>query len=319
LANPTIEVSSPKVVRVTKGRHFRWLTDKLLVNLFLWPTFLLLIFITVFPLVWSLYLSFTSYSPKRDAVWTAAPWVGFQNYAQLLADKQIWARFTTSAAVVVPTVMFEFFLGFGVAFLFSRQFKGRSFITTAILIPMMLSTVVVGLFWRFMLQADIGIVNYFIRDVFRLPTILWLTDTRAALAALVLVDAWQWTPFVFLISLAGLSAVPKYLYEAADVDRASDWFKFRHITLPLISPLLLIAIIFRLMDTYKLFDLVWVLTNGGGSTNTKVVPSYLYEVAFGNLDIGKASALGYIMLVVIIALANILIRVLNQVKSRPEN
>jgi len=262
-------------------------------------------------------LSFTSYSPKRDAVWTSAPWVGLKNYAELLADNQIWARFTTSAAVVVPTVLFEFLLGFGVAFLFSRQFKGRSFITTAILIPMMLSTVVVGLFWRFMLQADIGIVNYFIHDVFGLPAIFWLTDTRAALASLVLVDAWQWTPFVFLISLAGLSAVPKYLYEAADVDRASGWFKFRHITLPLISPLLLIAIIFRLMDTYKLFDLVWVLTNGGGSTNTKVVPSYLYEIAFGSLDIGKASALGYIMLIVIIALANLLIRVLNQVKADP--
>jgi multiple sugar transport system permease protein len=300
-----------------KGRSTRWLTDNLLVNIFLWPTFLLLIFITVFPLVWSLYLSFTSYSPKRDAAWISAPWVGLQNYSELLADSQIWARFTTSAAVVVPTVLLEFLLGFGVAFLFSRQFAGRSIITTAILIPMMLSTVVVGLFWRFMLQADIGIVNYFIHDILGLPAIFWLTDTRAAVASLVLVDAWQWTPFVFLISLAGLSAVPKYLYEAADVDRASGWFKFRHITLPLISPLLLIAIIFRLMDTYKLFDLVWVLTNGGGTTNTKVVPSYLNEVAFGSLDIGKASALGYIMLVVIIALANILIRVLNQLKAKP--
>lgn len=311
----TGRVSGPALS--SNRQHFRWLTDRLLVNIFLWPTLLLLIFITVFPLVWSLYLSFTSYSPKRDAQWTTAPWVGLQNYAELLADNQIWARFTTSAAVVVPTVLFEFLLGFGVAFLFSRQFKFRSFITTAILIPMMLSTVVVGLFWRFMLQADIGIINYFIRDVFGLPAVYWLTDTRAALASLVLVDAWQWTPFVFLISLAGLSAVPKYLYEAADVDRASGWFKFRHITLPLISPLLLIAIIFRLMDTYKLFDLVWVLTNGGGSTNTKVVPSYLYEIAFGSLDIGKASALGYIMLVVIIALANILIRVLNQLKAEP--
>src|SRR5260221_11993608 len=111
----------------------------------------------------------------------------------------MWAGFTTSAAVVVPTVLFEFLLGFAVAYLFSSQFKGRSFITTAILIPMMLSTVVVGLFWRFMLQANIGIVNYFIRDVFGLPAVFWLTYTKATLPSLVMVDAWQWTPFVFLI------------------------------------------------------------------------------------------------------------------------
>ncbi len=314
MENQQVSTNQPVEMPTYGRRRFHWLTDRLLINIFLWPTLLLLIFITVFPLVWSLYLSFTSYSPKRDAQWTTAPWVGLQNYAELLADNQIWARFTTSAAVVVPTVLFEFILGFGIAMLFSRQFKGRSFITTAILIPMMLSTVVVGLFWRFMLQADIGIINYFIRDIFGFSPVYWLTDTRAALASLVLVDAWQWTPFVFLISLAGLSAVPTYLYEAANVDRASEWFKFRYITLPLISPLLLIAIIFRLMDTYKLFDLVWVLTNGGGSTNTKVVPSYLYEIAFGSLDIGKASALGYMMLVVIIALANILVRTLNQLK-----
>src|SRR5260221_8821853 len=121
---PTVDVKLSETGSKTNGRHFRWLTDKLLVNIFLWPTFLLLLFITVFPLLWSLYLSFTSYSPKRDAVWTAAPWVGLQNYAELLADNNIWARFTTSAAVVIPTVLLEFLLGFGIAFLFNRHFKG---------------------------------------------------------------------------------------------------------------------------------------------------------------------------------------------------
>jgi multiple sugar transport system permease protein len=135
------------------------------------------------------------------------------------------------------------------------------------------------------------------------------------MATLVLVDTWQWTPFILLISLAGLSAVPKYLYEAADVDRASGWFKFRHITLPLVSPLLLIAILFRLMDTYKLFDLGWVLTGGGPGESTKVLPIHLYLIAFSQFDTGRASAIGYIMLIVIIALANLLIRVLNQVKA----
>jgi multiple sugar transport system permease protein len=278
---------------------------------------ILLLFITIFPLIWSLYLSFTQYSVIRDTT-TGPQWVGFQNYSEILSDEKVWTRFTLSASFVVPAVALEFFLGFGIALLLNRSFRGRGIITTAILIPMMLTPVVVGLFWRFMLQADIGIINYFIRDVLGLKPVLWLTDSRSAMAALILVDAWQWTPFMMLISLAGLSAVPKYLYEAADVDRASAWFKFWHITLPLISPLLIIAVLFRLMDTYKLFDLAWVLTGGGPGESTKVLPLYLYKVAFGDFDTGRASAIGYTMLIVIIALANLLVRMLNRVKAGPD-
>jgi multiple sugar transport system permease protein len=143
----------------------------------------------------------------------------------------------------------------------------------------------------------------------------WLNQIKVAPWALVLVDVWMWTPFMMLISLAGLTAVPKYLYEAADVDRASGWFKFRHITLPLVTPLLLIAILFRTMDAYKLFDQVWVLTGGGPGSSTQTMSFYLYQVAFSDFDTGLGSALGYVMLIVIIALANILIRMLNQIKA----
>ena len=296
--------------------RFRWLNDSLLSGLFLSPTLILLLFVTIFPLIWSLYLSFTRYSVIRDrGDWTAAPWVGLQNYSELLRNEKLWQRFTTSASFVIPAVLLQFLLGFGIALLLNRKFKGRGFITTIILIPMMLSTVVVGLFWRFMLQTKFGIVDYFIRDVFGLKPIFWLTERVPAMMSLILVDTWQWTPFIMLISLAGLSAVPKYLYEAADIDQASAWFKFRHITLPLVSPLLIIAVLFRLMDTYKLFDLVWVLTGGGPGDSTINVPVYLYNVAFGNFKTGQASAIGYIMLVAIIALANLLIRVLNQMKA----
>jgi multiple sugar transport system permease protein len=275
---------------------------------------ILLLFITLFPLIWSLYLSFTGYGVIRDPSWAEAKWIGTQNYADLLADPQLWGRFALSAAFVVPAVTLEFLLGFGIALLLNREFKGRGFISTVILIPMMLSTVVVGVFWRFMFQADIGVVNYLL-SLLGIKPVLWFDSGLTAMATLVLVDTWQWTPFILLISLAGLSAVPKYLYEAADVDRASGWFKFRHITLPLVSPLLLIAILFRLMDTYKLFDLGWVLTGGGPGESTKVLPIHLYLIAFSQFDTGRASAIGYIMLIVIIALANLLIRVLNQVKA----
>ena len=305
----------PLVQAETRLRpRFGWLSDRLLGTVFLSPTLILLLFITIFPLIWSLYLSFTSYGVIRDPSWTEAKWIGTQNYADLLADPQLWGRFALSAAFVVPAVTLEFLLGFGIALLLNREFKGRGFISTVILIPMMLTTVVVGVFWRFMFQADIGVVNYFLSLVGIKP-VLWFDSGLTAMATLVIVDTWQWTPFIMLISLAGLSAVPKYLYEAADVDRASGWFKFRNITLPLVSPLLLIAILFRLMDTYKLFDLGWVLTGGGPGESTKLLPIHLYLIAFSQFDTGRASAIGYIMLIVIIALANLLIRVLNQVKA----
>jgi multiple sugar transport system permease protein len=295
--------------------RFGWLSERALMHLFLWPTLLLLLFITIFPLLWSLYLSFTEYSVVHDSSWTVARWVGLGNYRRLLADAEFWTRFRISASFVVPTVLVEFLLGFGIALLLHRLTYGRGFLSTIILIPMMLAPVVVALFWRFMLQGDIGIVNYFIRDVLGLPGVPWLTERNWAIVSMILVDTWQWTPFMMLISLAGLSAVPKYLYEAADVDRASGWFKFRHITLPLVTPLLLIGILFRLMDTYKLFELAFVLTGGGPGDYTKVLPLYLYRMAFGDFDTGRASAVGYIMLIVIIALANLLIRLLNQMKA----
>jgi len=186
---------------------------------------------------------------------------------------------------------------------------------TFMLIPMMLSPVVVALFWRFMMRADVGVLNYYIRDVLHLPAVFWLTNLKVAPWSVVLVDVWMWTPFMMLISLAGLSAVPKYLYEAADVDRASGWFKFRHITLPIIAPLILIGVLFRLMDTYKLFDTVYVLTGGGPGHATEVLSAYLYNLSFRDFNTGKGSALGYIMLIVIIALANLLIRILNGLRA----
>ena len=156
-------------------------------------------------------------------------------------------------------MLLQTLLGFAIAFLISRRTKGRGALTTMFLIPMMLSPIVVGLFWKFMLDVQFGVVNSFL-DSLGLGTVEWLTKQRLALFSLIIVDTWQWTPFIMLIALAGLTAVPKYLYEAAEIDRASEWFKFRRITFPLVWPLLLIAIMFRAIEAFRLFDLVYILT-----------------------------------------------------------
>jgi multiple sugar transport system permease protein len=294
--------------------RFAWLSDRALVWTFLTPTMLLLLAIAIFPLIWSLYLSFTKFSVIKDAN-TGPVWIGLSNFQRLLNDPEVWERFATTARFVIPAVGVELLIGFGLAMLLNRKFAGRGIIMTLMLIPMMLSPLIVALFWGYMYRPDAGVINYWIHDVFGLPRVLWLTDLKTAMWAVVIVDIWQWTPFIMLIALAGLSAVPKYLYEAAEVDRASGWFKFRHITLPLVTPLLLIAVLFRVMDSYKMFDQAYALTGGGPAGATEVLSIYLYQMAFRDFNTGKGSALGYIMLIVIIALANLLIRVLNGLKA----
>lgn len=187
--------------------------------------------------------------------------VGFGNYTAILTSAQVHQRALTTLVYVVGAVTLQTVLGFGIAYLISRRTHGRGVLTTLFLVPMMLSPVVVGLFWRFMLDAQFGVINSMLGSL-GLGPVEWLTRQRTALISLIVVDTWQWTPFIMLIALAGLTAVPKYLYEAASIDRASEWFRFRTITLPLVWPLLLIAVLFRAIEAFRLFDLVYILTNG---------------------------------------------------------
>ncbi len=303
--------------------RFQWLTDKRMTILFLLPTMVLLLMIAIFPLIWSLRLSFTDWSVIGDAG-TAPVATGLENYRNIMGlgesasqqrlGREVVDRFAITGQFVIPAVTIQLVLGFGLALLLNRKFAGRGLIMTLMLIPMMLTPVVVTLFWRYIFRTDIGVLNHFI-EMLGGTAVDWLNQVKIAPWALVLVDVWMWTPFMMLISLAGLSAIPKYLYEAADVDRASGWFKFRNITLPLVTPLLLIAILFRTMDAYKLFDQVWVLTGGGPGSSTQTMSFYLYQVAFNDFDTGLGSSIGYVMLIVIIALANVLIRMLNQIKA----
>lgn len=311
LAQQAVPAAGEKHIRP----RFSWFSDRWIAFSFLTPTMLLLLFISIAPLIWSLYLSFTDWSVIVDAG-TAPEWIGTENYLELLTDNRTWQRFVVTGQFVVPAVTIEMILGFATAMLLNRKFNGRGIIMTLMLIPMMLSPVVVALFWRFMMQGE-GVMNYYVVNLFGAEPILWLADRNMALVSLVLVDVWMWTPFTMLISLAGLSAVPKYLYEAAAVDRAGAWFRFRHITLPMVAPLLLIAIIFRTIDAYKLFDQAFVLFGEGGGPGraAQTASMYLYDIAFGDFKTGEGSALGYIMLIVIMALANLFIRALNSMKA----
>ncbi len=301
------------------NRFSRGMSDYQLKMAFIMPTMILLILMNIFPLLWSLYLSFHDYEASMPK---PPEFIGAKNYVDVLTDPDIWKYFQTTAYFVVLAVVAQFLIGFGLALLLNRSFAAKGLVTTLLLLPMMLSPVVVALFWRFILASDnTGLLNFLLSPLLKLPfidsqPIKWTTDPKIAMLAVVIVDTWMWSPFMMLIALAGLSAVPKYLYEAADVDRASAWFKFRWITLPLVSPLLLIALLFRTMDAFKMFDIVYVLTREGGpGTVTETVSMNLYRMAFRNYDTGKACAMAYILLIIIVALSNIYVKYLNRVKG----
>jgi len=292
--------------------RFRFLTDRKLATLFIAPALALLLFLSIWPLSWLIRLSFTDYSVTRDV---PASFVGLDNYIDVITSDQTHKRLVTTLIFVVGAVGLQTILGFTIAYLISRRLRGRGALTTLFLIPMMLSPVVVGLFWKFMLDVQFGVVNSF-SDSLGLGRAEWLTNQKLALLSLIIVDTWQWTPFIMLIALAGQTAVPKYLYEAAEIDRASEWFRFRRITLPLVWPLLLIAIMFRAIEAFRLFDLVYILTGGGPGGTTETISFQVYKIAFFGFDTGRASAYGVLIVIVVTIAAQLYLRYLNRLQER---
>ena len=309
---PTASPPVEKLEAPPAAKRFAFLTDRWLAGLFISPALALLLFLSIWPLIRLVWLSFTDYSVTRDV---PASFIGLANYTDVLTDPVVHKRALTTAIFVVGAVGLQTILGFAIAFLISRRTKGRGALTTLFLIPMMLSPIVVGLFWKFMLDVQFGVVNSFLNSL-GLGTVEWLTRQRLALFSLIIVDTWQWTPFIMLIALAGLTAVPKYLYEAAEIDRASEWFKFRRITFPLVWPLLLIAIMFRAIEAFRLFDLVYILTGGGPGGTTETLSYNVYKVAFFGFDTGRASAYGLLMVIVVTIAAQFYLRYLNRLQER---
>ncbi|RME82621.1 MAG: sugar ABC transporter permease [Caldilineae bacterium] len=315
----SVQANAPRLSSQERARR-RYLTDRAIVNLFIWPTLILLIAINLFPLFYSLYLGFTDYSAIARQV---PVWVGFKNFSDILNDQQMWKYFATTGKYALASVGLQTLLGFALAMLVREKFRGSGLLTTLILIPMMISPVVVGLFWKLMYNPTFGFFNYLLgfTNPSTGPDMLasrfaGKVVPNLALWAVVLVDVWMWSPFVMLLVLSGLKAIPDYLYEAAAIDRASSWFQFWRITLPQVAPLLLIAVLFRTIEAFKAFDLVMGMTGGGPGDQTELIAVNLYRQAFlGQWRTGRASALAYIVLIIIIAVSNLYIRYLNKMRG----
>ncbi len=266
----------------------RGLSDIAIRNLFIIPTIIFLIVFNIFPLIYSLGYSFTDFRASTSA---PANFIGLDNYRELLGDPYIWTNFTITAKYVLVSVGGQVLVGFGVALLLNRKVPAKGLVTTLLLLPMMMSMAVVGLFWQLLYSPTWGIINYLLG----LENFEWLSNADIAL------------------SLAGLSAIPQHLYEAAAIDRATRWYTFTRITLPLVTPLLLIAIIFRTMEAFKTFDLAFIMTS---MDTTELIAIRLYKMAFQEWQTGKSCALAYIVLIMVLAITNIYVKYLNQAKAR---
>src|SRR5919197_5147407 len=298
------------------ARRIRSLSDRAIAWLFIAPTIILLLAINIFPLIWTIQLSFTNYRSNRPNAPVLS--VGTDHYESILSDPDVWAAMQATAHFVFWTIFLQTLLGFALAYLIDRKFRGPAFWTTIILIPMMLSPAVVGDFWRFLYQPQIGLFNYIVSFFTGLPpsSFEMLGTVHLAPWSIVIVDTWMWTPYVMLICLAGLRSIPDYIYEAAEVDRASKWRQFWSITLPMALPFIMLAVVFRGIENFKMFDMVNLLTGGGPGSTTEVASITLKRQAFESWRTGYSSAFAIILFVAVFGLANIYVKALNKVKQR---
>jgi len=280
--------------------------------LFLVPAMVTLLGITVFPLLYELRLAFSSW---ELAISTELEFVGFQNFIDIfVSDKRFWSSMRVTAILTGGGVAVQLILGTGLALLLNRLHVWRTPFVSLLLIPVMIAPVVAGFQFRMIYHDQFGPLNY----MFELLTFgkwrgfAWVADPNVALTAVMITDIWQWTPFLMLIVLAGLQSISPELYEAASVDGATSWDLFRYITVPLLLPFVVIGILIRAMDCFKLFDIIYLVTGGGPGNVTETVSFYTYLQGFKFFSLGYTAALAFVQLIVIIVIAQIFLKYLRR-------
>lgn len=273
---------------------------------FVAPTVFTLLCIVIFPLIFSLSLSLHDWNIFRQEGWQ---WRGLGNYADILfLDPYFRQSLKVTVFFLLGTVPLQFILGLAVALILYRiTRKIIGFLRTTLIVPAIMTPIVVGIIWRLMYNPDLGMLNYLL-SLIGLPPVNWTGMPMSALPSVMMADIWEWTPFMALILLAGLQALPREPYEAAVVDGASNWQTFRYITLPLLSPVMLVAILIRLMDSFKTFDLIFVLTQGGPGMSTETMNYYTYRYGFKFFHMGYASALSWLLVIIVTVISIILVR-----------
>ena len=255
----------------------------------------MLFLLVVLPIAFNLYLAFTKWT-----VGLGQPrWIGFDNFVELVTDERVWNGVWVMMLFSGLSLALELGLGLAIAIYFNREFRGSELVQAIYIFPFAATPVAVALIWRIMLNPEIGVLNYLLRSV-GLPGSLWVSSEHTAVLSLVMVDVWKWTPMITLIVLAGLKSLPPEPYEAARIDGASAFQIFRHITLPLIRPVLIAALMLRSLDNLKEFDMIYTITQGGPGTASETLYLYSYQVGFGFFKAGYGSALMVVVFLIVL-------------------
>ncbi len=267
------------------------------------PSLLLLAFLTVYPILGVFYYSLHSYNLLTGEF----KFTGLGEYLSLLQDEVFAVSVRNTVLFSLMATFAQTLLGLGMAVLVNQRIRGKKYIIPLIVLPNMFSVVVVSSMWKLMMDYDTGLLNYMLRFL-GLPPQAWLTSFELALPSIVLIDTWQWTPVCFLIFYAGLQSIPRDLYEAAMLDGASPFKTFRSITLPLLKPYVALVLLLRSIDTFRLFDKVYLLTGGGPAHATETISLYIFKSGLVFWEIGKASAASFTMLVIVLVLSILYVR-----------
>ncbi|MFQ5890852.1 MAG: carbohydrate ABC transporter permease [Gemmatimonadota bacterium] len=276
---------------------------------FVLPALGTILLIALFPLLWTVWESLHVHDLRMP--WRGRPLIGLGNYVEALGDARFWGALWHTLVFTLFSVGLELVIGLVLALALNRAYRGRGLVRAAVLVPWAIPTVVAALLWRFMFESEAGIVNAVLRGAGLMDQpFVWFIHYAAAWVPVILADVWKMTPFVALLLLAGLQNIDASLYEAARIDGATAWQQFRHVTLPLLKPAILVALIFRTLDAFRVFDLIYVLTGGGPGTSTEPIALYTFNALLQNLRFGYGSALSVIVFLVTFGLAMLYIRLL---------
>jgi multiple sugar transport system permease protein len=273
------------------------------------PALLTILLVALFPLFWTAWESVHLHDLRMP--WLGRPFIGLANYLDAVRDPRFWGALGHTLFFAVTSVGLELLIGLWLALALNRAFRWRGLVRVAVLIPWAIPTVVSALLWRFMFEGQSGIVNSVLVSIGALgQPVVWFIQPSAAWVPVILADVWKTTPFVALLLLAGLQNIDASLYEAARIDGASVWRQFRYVTLPLLKPAILVALIFRTLDAFRVFDLIYAMTGGGPGTSTEPIALYTFNALLQNLQFGYGSALSVIVFAITFGLAIIYIKLL---------
>jgi len=273
--------------------------NRLTPYLFLAPALSVLGVALLYPIGYMIYASFLRWNPSQRI--GEAEFVGLQNYIRVFADEAFHESLRVTLWFASIVVSVEMLLGVGLALLLDRSIRGMSVLRTIFILPMMIAPIVVGMIWRYMYHPTVGIFNRTLSD-WGFEPIPWLTDGSWALASVIIADVWQWTPFIFILSLAALQSLPQSTLEAARIDGASTWQQIIHIKLPLMMPVLIVTALLRLIDAFKVLEVILVLTNGGPGLSTEILSLRISRTATEFRELGTAAAMSNYLLILLLIL-----------------